>query len=279
MRNLLNFLMKYDYWLLFIFLEVVSIILLFRFNSYQGSVFFTSANQVSGTVYKGVNEITSYFKLHSINRDLVQRNVQLELEVEQLSKALHEYVKDTVAITRLRDEVLQHYTLYSARVVNNSVTLSDNYITIDKGTADGVTPELGVVSGSGIVGIVYQTSSHFSLVLPVLNTKSSISCKINRTDYFGTLKWAGGSSQYAWVKDIPRYSEFTLGDTVVTSGHSAVFPEGIPVGVVDDMADSHDGLSYRLKVRLFTDFARLNDVSVIRAKVGAEQAALENNVK
>ena len=89
MRNLLNFLMKYDYWLLFIFLEVVSIILLFRFNSYQGSVFFTSANQVSGTVYKGVNEITSYFKLHSINRDLVQRNVQLELEVEQLSKALH----------------------------------------------------------------------------------------------------------------------------------------------------------------------------------------------
>ena len=87
MRNLLNFLMKYDYWLLFIFLEVVSIILLFRFNSYQGSVFFTSANQVSGTVYKGVNEITSYFKLHSINRDLVQRNVQLELEVEQLSIA------------------------------------------------------------------------------------------------------------------------------------------------------------------------------------------------
>lgn len=279
MRNLLNFLLKYDYWLLFIFLEVVSVILLFRFNSYQGSVFFTSANQVSGTVYKGVNEITSYFGLHGINRDLVQRNIQLELEVEQLSKALHEYVKDTVAIARLREGVLQHYTLCPARVVNNSVTFSDNYITIDKGATDGVATEMGVVSGSGIVGIVYQTSSHFSLVLPVLNTKSSISCKIHRTDYFGTLKWEGGSSQYAWVKDIPRYSEFTLGDTVVTSGHSAVFPEGIPVGVVDDMADSHDGLSYRLKVRLFTDFARLNDVSVIRSKAGAEQAALEDSVK
>lgn len=279
MRNLLNFLLKYDYWLLFIFLEVVSTILLFRFNSYQGSVFFTSANQVSGTVYKGVNEITSYFGLHGINRDLVQRNIQLELEVEQLSKALHEYVKDTVAIARLREGVLQHYTLCPARVVNNSVTFSDNYITIDKGATDGVATEMGVVSGSGIVGIVYQTSSHFSLVLPVLNTKSSISCKIHRTDYFGTLKWEGGSSQYAWVKDIPRYSEFTLGDTVVTSGHSAVFPEGIPVGVVDDMADSHDGLSYRLKVRLFTDFARLNDVSVIRSKAGVEQAALEDSVK
>lgn len=279
MRNLLNFLLKYDYWLLFIFLEVVSTILLFRFNSYQGSVFFTSANQVSGTVYKGVNEITSYFGLHGINRDLVQRNIQLELEVEQLSKALHEYVKDTVAIARLREGVLQHYTLCPARVVNNSVTFSDNYITIDKGATDGVATEMGVVSGSGIVGIVYQTSSHFSLVLPVLNTKSSISCKIHRTDYFGTLKWEGGSSQYAWVKDIPRYSEFTLGDTVVTSGHSAVFPEGIPVGVVDDMADSHDGLSYRLKVRLFTDFARLNDVSVICSKAGVEQAALEDSVK
>ena len=119
---------------------------------------------------------------------------------------------------------------YPAQVVNNSLTHVDNYITINKGSADSICAEMGVVSGNGIVGIVYQTSAHYAIVLPVLNSKSSISCKIRRTDYFGSLKWSGGSSLYAWLRDIPRHSEFSLGDTVVTSGHSAVFPEGIPVG-------------------------------------------------
>ena len=132
---------------------------------------------------------------------------------------------------------------------------------------------------NGIVGIVYQTSAHYAIVLPVLNSKSSISCKIRRTDYFGSLKWSGSSSLYAWLRDIPRHSEFSLGDTVVTSGHSAVFPEGIPVGMVDDIMDSHDGLSYVLKVKLFTDFARLNDVNVISARGQSEQAVLEDNIK
>lgn len=279
MHNLLNFLIKYNYWLLFIVLEVASITLLFRFNHYQGSVFFTSANRVSGIVLQGVSEITSYFGLRSVNRDLVSRNVELELQVEQLGEALKAYRKDTADIARMRRDVLRNYRIYQARVVNNSVTQTENYITINRGSSDGITPEMGVVSGTGVVGIVYMTSPHFSLVLPVLNTKSSISCKIQRTDYFGILKWEGGSSQYAWVKDMPRHSEFSLGDTLVTSGHSAVFPEGIPVGMVDDMEDSHDGLSYRLKVKLFTDFARLSEVNVIQAFGGAEQMALEDSIK
>ena len=279
MRNLLNFLIRYNYWLLFIVLEVASIILLFRFNHYQGSVFFTSANRVSGAILQSVNEVTSYFGLRSMNRDLVSRNVELELQVEQLNEALKAYRQDTTDISRIRRNALLNYRTYQAQVVNNSVTRTENYITINKGSSDGITPEMGVVSGVGIVGIVYMTSPHFALVLPVLNTKSNISCKIQRTDYFGTLKWEGGSSRYAWVKDMPRHSEFSLGDTLVTSGHSAVFPEGIPVGVVDDMEDSHDGLSYRLKVKLFTDFARLNEVNVIQAIGGAEQLSLENNIK
>lgn len=278
MRNLLNFLLKYNYWLLFIILEVFSLVLLFRFNSYQGSAFFTSANYVSGILYEGVSEITSYFGLHTLNRDLVQRNVKLELEVERLSQALKEYTKDTTVISQMRRDVLQDYKVFSARVVNNSLNRTDNYITINRGSSDGVLPEMGVIGGNGIVGIVYHTSSHFAVVLPVLNSKSSISCKIHRTDYFGLLRWDGGDSQYAWVKDVPRHSEFTLGDTVVTSGHSSVFPEGIPVGVVDDMSDSHDGLSYLLKVRLFTDFARLNDVCVISSKGQKEQAGLEDSI-
>ena len=280
MRNLLNFLLKYDYWLLFVLLEIVSFILLFRFNNYQGSVFFTSANRVAGSVYEVASEITSYFGLHKVNRDLVRRNVELELQVESLSKALKNYTRDTTDVEKqMYTDVLADYSIYPAEVVNNSVTHVDNYITINKGSVDSIRTEMGVVSGNGVVGIVYQTSAHYAIILPVLNSKSSISCKIQRTDYFGSLKWNGGSSLYAWLKDIPRHSEFSLGDTVVTSGHSAVFPEGIPVGVVDDMADSHDGLSYVLKIKLFTDFARLNDVNVIAFRARTEQAVLEDNIK
>lgn len=279
MRNLLNFLLKYDYWLLFILLEAVSFTLLFRFNNYQGSVYFTSASGMVAWVDQMVSGVTSYFGLREVNTDLTRRNVQLELEVERLSRSLRAYVRDSAAIEHIRREAADAYWVTSARVVNNSLTRSDNYITIDKGSADSVCAEMGVLSGSSVVGVVYHVSRHYALVLPVLNSKSNISCKIRRTDYFGVLKWEGGSSRYAWLQDIPRHSEFSLGDTVVTSGHSAIFPEGVPVGVVDDREDSHDGLSYHLKIRLFTDFARLSDVSVIRYEGHAEQAALEDSVK
>ncbi|MDM8155015.1 rod shape-determining protein MreC [Bacteroides gallinaceum] len=279
MRNLLNFLLKYDYWLLFILLEAVSFTLLFRFNNYQGSVYFTSASGMVAWVDQMVSGVTSYFGLREVNTDLTRRNVQLELEVERLSRSLRAYVRDSAAIEQIRREAADAYWVTSARVVNNSLTRSDNYITIDKGSADSVCAEMGVLSGSSVVGVVYHVSRHYALVLPVLNSKSNISCKIRRTDYFGVLKWEGGSSRYAWLQDIPRHSEFSLGDTVVTSGHSAIFPEGVPVGVVDDREDSHDGLSYHLKIRLFTDFARLSDVSVIRYEGHAEQAALEDSVK
>ena len=138
---------------------------------------------------------------------------------------------------------------------------------------------MGVVDGNGVVGIVYMTSDHYSVVIPMLNSKSSISCKIKNSDYFGFLKWDGGASNYATVKDMPRHSLFSLGDTIVTSGHSAVFPSGIPVGTVEDISDSHDGLSYLLKVRLFTDFGKLNDVRVIAKKTQEEQLRLEKRVK
>lgn len=279
MRNLLDFLLKYDYWLLFILLEVVSFTLLFRFNNYQGSVFFTSANRVAGCVDEAVSEVTSYFGLRAVNRDLVRRNVELELELEHLSRVLNEYTRDTSAIGSIRGNVLRNCAVYPARVVNNSIRKNNNYITINKGASDGIRAEMGVLNGSSVVGIVYQTSAHYAVVLPILNLRSSISCKVRRTDYFGVLKWDGGSSRYAWLQDIPRHTGFSLGDTVVTSGYSSIFPEGVPVGVVDDRKDSSDGLSYCLRVRLFTDFARLTEVNVIHYQGMKEQAALEDSIR
>ena len=279
MRNLLNFFLKYNYWFLFIFLEVISFALLFQFNNYQGSAFFTSSNRLIVSVYHMMNNVTGYFHLKSINDDLVQKNVELELQVERFREALMQLTGDSLGIERMKQDALWGYDIHKAKVINNSLNHSDNYITLDKGEKDGIRSEMGVINGSGVVGIVYITSDHYSVVIPILNSKSNISCKIKRSDYFGFLQWEGGSSEYATVKDMPRHSLFTLGDTIVTSGHSAVFPGGIPIGVVEDMKDSHDGLSYLLKVKLFTDFGRLNDVRVIAHKGQEELQELEKQVK
>lgn len=277
-RNLIDFIIKYNSWFLFFVLEVICFVLLFRFNHYQGSVYFTSANWVSGIVYEARSSVTGYFHLKKINDALVQRNVELELQNERLKKELSDRMADSLMVERLGIDILKQYQVAKANVINNSITHLDNYITIDKGEADGIRSEMGVVNGNGVVGIVYLTSPHYAVVISLLNSKSSISCKIKRSDYFGVLKWEGGDSQFAYLMDVPRHSEFTLGDTIVTSGHSAVFPEGIPVGVVDDMNDSHDGLSYLLRIKLFTDFARLNDVRVLSFDQKEEWKNLEKGI-
>ena len=278
MRNLLDFLIKYKHWLLFIFLEVISFVLLFRFNGYQGSVFFTSANVVTGKVYQMANNLTGYFHLKTINSDLVQHNAELSIQLEHLKEAYKKLTADTTVIEQMKQEALMDCRLIKANVINNSTIHANNFITIDKGEADGVQKEMGVVSGSGIVGIVYQTSAHYAVIIPVLNSKSSISCKIRRSDYFGFLKWEGGSPEFAYIKDMPRHSIFEVGDTIVTSGHSAIFPSGVLVGTMDDVGDSNDGLSYSIRVKLFTDFARLNEVRVVERSNIEEQLELEESV-
>lgn len=276
MRNLINFLLKYNYWFLFVILEVASFVLLFRFNNYQQSVYFTSANTVVGAVYEVSGGISSYFHLKSVNEDLLDRNMLLEEQINNLEKALKERQLDSIAVNSIRKMPQKDYQLFKARVIKNSLNLADNYITLDKGSSSGIHSEMGVVDGNGIVGIVYETSPSYSVVISVLNSKSNICCKIVGSDYFGYLKWEHGDSRYAYLKDLPRHAEFNLGDTVVTSGFSTVFPEGIMVGTVDDMSDSHDGLSYLLKIKLATDFGKLSDVRVIARNGQQEQKELEN---
>ena len=264
MRNLLNFLVKYNYWFLFILLEVASFVLLFRFNRYQQSVFFTSANAAAGKLYEATGSIAAYFHLKETNEDLLDHNIRLEQRVALLERALLDTQSDTT-LYRSLDSVPagSRYTLHKARVIKNSLNRLDNYLTLDKGSADSIRPEMGVVDANGVVGIVYKTTPHYALVISLLNSKSSLSCKIQGSDYFGYLKWEGGDSQYAYLRDLPRHAEFSVGDTVVTSGYSAVFPPGLLVGYIDEMSDSHDGLSYLLKIRLATDFGRVSDVRVI----------------
>ena len=276
MRNLLNFLLKYNYWLLFILLEVICFVLLFRFNNYQQSVFFTSANVVAGKVYEVSGGISSYFHLKSVNEDLLDRNMALEQQITNLENRLKDYRIDSITMNSIRYLEQADYKIFKAHVIRNSLNQADNYITLDKGSSAGIRPEMGVIDGNGVVGIVYKTSPSYSLVISVLNSKSSIRCKIIGSEYFGYLKWEYGDSRYAYLKDLPRHAEFNLGDTVVTSGYSTVFPAGVMVGTVDDMSDSNDGLSYLLKIKLATDFGKLGNVRVISRNGQGEQRELEN---
>lgn len=263
MRKLLDFLSKYNYWLVFILLEAISLCALFRFNGYQGSVWFTSANTVSGTVMEWQSNILAYLALGDNNRALTERNVVLEHRIAELEHQLKKLDTEHSYTEQRTDSLLRSYQLLPATVVNNSVLLQDNYITINRGEADGVRPEMGVVCGTGVVGIIYLTAPHYSIVIPVLNSKSNISCRLRKSGYFGYLNWDGGNPLYAWMNDIPRYAKINTGDVIETSGFSSVFPEGLFIGKVNQVRNSKDGLSYRIKVHLGTDFARLRDVSVI----------------
>ena len=178
MRNLLEFLAKYNHWFLFIALEVIGLILLFQYNSYQRSVWFSSANVVAGKVYEWDAKITSYFSLGTINEQLTQRNVYLEQQVKTLSEKLNAATKDSIAAQLAATQALAGFRLIPAKVITNSVDKQDNLITIDKGSADGIRKDMGVVSGNGVVGIVYLVSTHYSVIIPVLNSQSNISCTI-----------------------------------------------------------------------------------------------------
>lgn len=271
MRNLLEFLAKYNHWFVFLILEVVSMVLLFQYNSYQGSAWFSSANAVTGKLYEWDANVETFFSLTKVNQELTQRNAYLEQEVQKLSDSLVSVTKDSSIYHRDQFALLRNYRLIPAKVVANSVDKPGNLMTIDKGSADGIHKDMGVISGTGVVGIVYLVAEHYAIVIPVLNTKSNISCMIQNRGYFGYLRWKGGVSDLAYLEEVPRHAHFKLGDYVVTSGYSAVFPPGVRVGRILHVFNSADGLSYRVQLRLSTDFARLRDVCVIDDAAMKEQ--------
>lgn len=274
MRNLIDFITRYNHWFVFVILEVISFVLLFRFNSYQGSVWLSSANAVAGKVYEADATVKNFFSLTKINQQLNVRNLYLEQTVRKLSEQVRTEKKDSSWLFRTQAEVLKEYKLIPAKVITNSIDKRDNFITIDKGRADGIKPDMGVACGTGIVGVVYMVSEHYAIVIPILSSKSNISVTIRKRGYFGYLHWTGGASDLAYVDDIPRHAHFRLGDLIETSGYSAMFPPGIIAGQILHVYNSPDGLSYRVQVRLTTDFGNLRDVCVIDNTVMKERIDL-----
>lgn len=269
----MEFLKKYNYWFLFIVLEIISGTLLFHFNQFQGSVWFTSANEVVARIDRQYADMMAFIRLKQVNKDLTRQNIRLQRQVNELRAALSKANHVPTPTERQVLDSLKGYSLIEARVVSNSILKSENYIVIDKGQDDGVHTEMGVIASGGVVGIVVYVGSHYSMILPTINVKSNISCRIRHSNYFGSLQWDGGSSLYAYLNDVPRYAKIKVGDYVETSGYSTVFPSGIFVGRVVSVDNAPDGLSLQMKVNLGTDFGALSDVCVV---VNDERAELES---
>ena len=285
MQKLFEFIIAKRHWFLFILCEIISFVLIYRNNVYQHNMMLTSANTIAGSISSVSGTVLSYFDLHKVNQELLDRNALLEMEVI----GLREQLNNKIISSTLFDEIILADTVMPdsiylksnawksipAGVVNNSTTYSNNYITINKGFSDGIRPDMGVVSPQGIVGIVKTVKKHYSVVISLLNTKLRISCKVLNTNYFGALSWKGGDVKYAYLEQLPTHATFSVGDTIVTSGYSAVFPLGIMVGIVESYNKQDDDNFYSLKVRLTTDFHALNALNIIDYGLQDERREIE----
>ena len=282
MRNLIAFLVRNSSWFVFIILEGICVFLLYQNNSYQRSVFFNAFNEISGRAYYVSGSIKTFLNLQTTNQELVQQNGKLELQVLALENRLRKQAQDSIKVNAFLKDSLHREMAYGfvvGHVENNSVSQINNYIVVNKGYKDGVKPEMGVVSTSGIVGIVRNVSANFSVILPVLNPKFRQSCKVKNTNSFGTLSWDGKDSRYAILDELPRHQIVRKGDTIITSGFSSIFPEGVLVGTVEGFNKKTDDNFYNLKVKLFTNFYNLSFVRIIRNDLTKERQALEMEVQ
>lgn len=265
MRNLLNFFIKYGSWFIFLFYVTLSCIILFTYSSYHSSIYFSSANAVSSSVFGITSDITGYFNLKEINKSLEENNARLENEVLNLRYQLAEYrTLNSDSIEPDNDSNPPRYDYVAATVINNNVRHPRNYFSINRGYDDGIRVGQGVVDHNGVVGIVNVTGPKTSRIISLLNESQRFSVKLKNSDFIGSLVWKGGDPDIAYMEEVPRHTKFHTGDTVVTSGYSLSFPANIPVGTIMNRIKGSDDNFFILKVRLTPDFKTLGTVRVIK---------------
>jgi rod shape-determining protein MreC len=273
MRNLIFFIYKYYTFFLFFALEVFAIVIIYRFNNYQKASFVNFTTGVTSSLYTGVNNIETYFSLREVNDSLQQENARLH------SLLLTSYYENNITSNSIKDTIYkQQYTYLAAKVVNNSVTKRNNYITINRGRLHGVKPEMAVICESGIEGIVLNVSDHYATVLSFLNNNCKISAKLEKTQSFGSLVWDGINPKYAKLLDVNKHVPVAINDNIITSNYSTIFPEGIRIGrVIDQSLEPGDNF-HSITVELYTNFSTLSSVYVIDNIFKEEQQQLETQL-
>ncbi len=289
MKTLIKFFINYGIYFFFAALEIGALLLVVNYNSFQRSAFLSSSNAVSGTVYDWNQSVIDYFSLHRVNEELAEENNRLQNRLLQLDGKVSGLQADSLHLPTIRftSEPEKEFACYSAKVINNSTNKQYNYITLNCGERDGIKPEMTVVNAQGAIGVVKTVSRHFSVVMPILNLKSQTSCKIKGRNQdgeglikdIGSLVWDGENPYYADMLQVPRHVNIQKGDTVITSGYSDFFPEGILVGTVENFEKADDDNYYNIQVRLAVDFSTISYVSVFDYKYKKEQQVLEEEAQ
>lgn len=271
MRSLFLLLWRNNFTLLFLFLMSVSFFFIIRNNNFQQVSVFNSTNKVTASILEAVNYVKEYINLKENNTSLARENAKLKSLLPDTwyeNGALRTVVADSSR--------LQQYSYITSRVINNSVNRRNNYLTLDKGSLQGVKKDMGVISSSGVVGIVKDVSEHYCTVMSVLHKNTRISTRFKNSNYFGSLVWEGTDSKEATLLEVAKHVRFNVGDTLITTVYSAIFPEGVLVGVVKGFDLQPGDNFYKIHVRLSTNFANLSHVYIVDNLLKNEQWELES---
>ena len=262
MQNLLKILLRYSNFLVFIALEVAAFLLVSYNNAYPRSSLLSTANDFVAWQNEVVSEVRGYFSLRSQNEQLAIENADLRNQIGSMESG----------------EVDTTFHYQPAKVVQMTTDRLHNYLTINLGSKDGIQRGQGVRNEEGVVGIVRTVGRNYSVVLPIINTHTNLSCRFSKNDYIGTLQWDGKDSRFAQLADVAAHMVVNVGDTIVTSGLSPVFPEGIPVGIVENSVLKEGDSYHTIRVRLHTKFKRLRYIEVVQNADIEELEELQNGL-
>jgi len=274
MKNLLQIIVRFHFTILFLIIELVCLLLIVNNNNYHKTVFLNSNNAISGGIYEKVTSFSGYIRLTEINDKLSSENTLLHnllAENYKLSADSFFYYEDSL--------FKQQYVYRSAKIINNSINKQRNYITLDKGRNQGIKPEMGVITSNGAIGIIKSVSDNYSTVLSLLNSRLKISAKIKKNNHHGSLYWDGKDYRKARLTEIPSHVDINVGDTIITSSYSSVFPEGVLLGTADEILPTTGGNFREIIILLSNDFNQLSYVNVIGDLLKNERIELETEVE
>jgi rod shape-determining protein MreC len=270
MQNLIIFITRNRVIIVFLLLEIICLHLIVRFNKNQRDIFINSSNLFTGWVYEKGNNVREFIHLKDLVDSLATENARLRTQLDKYTFDNYQ-PSDTI-----KDNIyLQEYRYLPAKVINNSITYWDNKITLNKGSVDGIKPGMGIISNKGIVGIVQRTSKHFSQGMSLLNSNLRISATHKNSGQFGTLYWDGRDSKSLSLKDVPKYAKVVVGDSILSNRYSAIFPEGLPIGIIDTFWVESGTNFYHIELELLIDFSVLDRVYVVDYLFKQEQESLE----
>ncbi len=272
MNKLLAFISRSRNFLLFLLLEVICFLFIFQSNSYQRATVINSSNALSGSVLNSYSSFTEYFSLKDKNESLAEENARLRSVVKSSYFATNA-TADTVSDSLY----MQQYTFIAAKVISNSYSNRNNFLTLNKGKKHGIEKDMGVISNNGIIGVVTEVSDNYATVMSVLHKKQQINARFKKSNRYGTVEWQGGNYRYAKLNEIQKQQDVATGDTIITGSNSTLFPEGIPIGIVEEHTLGENNNFHNITIKFTEDYSNIKHVYAVKDLMKIERLELENS--